>query len=275
MEKALKDTLLELANTLVDIVKKDDVEKATCASSPKEDKQREDNEKFEWFLSQLTYENSHNSDKLDGTNPIYVYWSGGFDSTALVLALWRKYRTTIHTISIVHKWVPTSKRDKAARTRLMKIFAERGIKIENTEINVDRHGVCDGRGLGQPGVWLSQLGNIASSNINVCFGYVRGDDIWHYIKSFRKVWEGFNEIREAKNSSLCFPIEFVDKLDILRYIKQEGLDKICNYCERDDDDYLGEAEPCGTCHSCTVHNIAIKELEKLEEKENAEKDKSN
>lgn len=264
---------LEIIDKVEKLLKESEVEKATetlreyrsILTEGDENKSKTENEEFEWFLSKLDSSWGHpNSDILDFSDKeIWVYWSGGFDSTALVTALWRKYKKTIHTFSVFHEWIPNKYADRNARKRLLKEFKKRNWDIENHELELKDEYVGDNNGLGQPPIWLAALAIAARGNNRVyCYGYVQGDDFWHYVAPFKGVFEGVCQILGNKNSMIAFPLEFVDKVDIIRYIQQEKLDGVCSYCEQETDE-LADEEPCGCCHSCERHQSALREIEMM------------
>ena len=240
----------------------------TCLDQVSSVKDKE-NENFQWFLGKLDHDAfapSPNSDDVDlGDKEIWVYWSGGYDSTALVTALWRKYNKPIHTFSVFHNLIPNKYSDRKARRLLLKEFRKRNWEIGNVELELKDEYYGGNNGLGQPAVWLSALGAVLRSNDRaICFGYVRYDDIWHYIEPFKNIFNSFCSILGSKGHALLFPLEFVEKKDIIKYLKQEGLDHLCNCCEQETDEFAAD-EPCGHCSSCMRHQQALEELEKEEQ----------
>lgn len=181
---------------------------------------------------------------------IVVYWSGGCDSTALLFWLANKFpERSIKAVSFNMENVMNSKADKYAREELKLRFRQLGIdNIWFTESDASLSYVGNNGGLGQPPMWLSFLPTVISTDSSVMFGYIKGDDIWHFINPFKRVFYGLCEIMQS-NSKCYFPLEFVDKKGVVRYLKKYDLLQYCNWCENRQ---LGSKleEPCGTCPSC-------------------------
>lgn len=204
------------------------------------------------------------SDLVD--DEITVIWSGGCDSTALLYCLANLYPfKTIYARSIYLKEARSKDIDKKNREKLKKIFQKQGLNIDYVETVVDVENGMIGNtatgGLAQPMVWLSMLSLINNSS-TICFGYIRGDDIWHYIENFKGVFNNMAKLNESA-AKLCLPLEWTTKEQVLEYLDTYNLLKYCNWCECD--------TPCGTCKDC----ISIEHYNrmKLENSYNKEKKK--
>ena len=105
-------------------------------------------------------------------------------------------------------------------------------------------------------VIASMLMAISHEDAMIFCGYVKGDDIWHFISDFRKMFEGMKHMVES-NATLHFPYEFRDKLSIYQLaIKSELLPYIW-WCE-ENFSYTKTPEgrkPCGKCASCRSMNL--------------------
>ena len=200
---------------------------------------------------------------------IWVYWSGGFDSTAILLSLCKTFPDkTINTFSIEHECVGSGKADRAARIRIRKELRKRGYKISSHDVKIDNY-YGAGYGLSQPVIWFSQIGHIIGQAGVICFGYIRGDDFWHYQEAAKLILRGYNMFKDVntEETKILMPLEWKEKKDIIKYLRKNNLDTLCNYCEGNQNDELGEEEPCHKCHSCKVHDEAIRELEEIEKAE--------
>ena len=128
---------------------------------------------------------------------IWVYWSGGFDSTAILLALCKTFPDkTINTFSIEHECVGSGKADRAARIRIRKELRKRGYKISSHDVKIDNY-YGAGYGLSQPVIWFSQIGHIIGQAGVICFGYIRGDDFWHYQEAAKLILRGYNMFKDV------------------------------------------------------------------------------
>lgn len=179
---------------------------------------------------------------------IIVIWSGGCDSTALLYNIACKFPEKRITAYSVISYTGSRKTDRKCRERLKKRFKEDGIT------NIDyKTVVCQVSpfsqnigGLAQPCVWLSVLPSVLCRQAQlVCFGYIRGDDIWHYKEHFKKTFDGMKALLDS-DAELCFPLEWKDKQDILHYLDEHNLIDLCNWCEYADTYENG----CGSCKDC-------------------------
>lgn len=197
---------------------------------------------------------------------LVVVWSGGMDSTALLYCLAHKYPETAITALSVNGYTGSRDTDKKCREQLKKRFKKENLNIEYVEVdyNLRYCGIQNG-GIGQPLVWLAAISSaVVGMNNKVCFGYIRGDDIWHYKEYFKNV---FYNMRKFVNSDaeLSFPLEFITKEDIIAYLKQHDLFDLCNCCEHADN-YDGKG--CGTCKDCKA--VKYYELESAQKSEKSQ-----
>ena len=201
-------------------------------------------EKFNWEI------NSGNVNELKD-RPIYVLWSGGLDSTALLYCLCHVFPDVyITAVSINLKGAKSHKTDKKCRQELKRRFKKEGLKIVYQESTVDLNvGVGVFGGLEQPNMWLMSLCfmSYTDNNAAVCFGYIQNDIIWHYMEYFKKAFYNLNMVTGNTNVSLYLPLGQITKQEIIDYMKQYNLFDLCNYCEFTDE-YDGK--PCGQCKDC-------------------------
>lgn len=221
-----------------------------------------------WFLNSMNYTPS---------GDVVVPWSGGCDSTALLYCLAKCYPTiTIYAYSI---YADTGCRnaDKVCREVLKEIFAERGLtNIEYADVECSGKFQTGVSGLGQPTIWVTLLPYLATTD-EVCFAYIRGDDIWHYKHNFVEAYKNICAIREIQ-PKLYFPMEWISKQDILHYLDSENLLQYCNTCEHADehskDGEIGRCKYCKDCKELTyfmehkddepIKDITIEEIKEEE-----------
>lgn len=187
---------------------------------------------------------------------IKVIWSGGYDSTCLLhaLAKWFPDKQII-AISVYCDCIANKKRDNKARTKIKQLFKKQGIKnilYRQVYIKLPALGCCNG--LAQPAIWLSIIPYTTFGDYSaVCFGYIREDDIWHFIEPFKQVFYNMAKITQNNKAQLYFPLEFTSKVDVLSYLKYHGLFDACSTCEQED---FNNDKPCGVCASCKKHKAA-------------------
>lgn len=97
--------------------------------------------------------------------PIYVLWSGGMDSTALLYALAKTFSTRknpIYAISILADCVVSSQKERWFRKQQKKIFKKEKLNIKYINIEIKNaygsYNTENARGpMLQPVLWLSSL----------------------------------------------------------------------------------------------------------------------
>lgn len=194
---------------------------------------------------------------------IFVLWSGGCDSTALVLYLWEKFHKTINLVSIHYERFGSYPVDIIAQKRLLKIFKKRKMSVNYITFEIKEDGdyddYCNHAGITQPQVFLSAMANfIRGNNRLISFGYIKNDDIWHFMDKFNNIFENINLMSKA-NATLYLPFEWIEKKYILWYLHEHKLLKYCSYCQ-----YPGytDKKPCNNCSSCNLHNSALEYCKK-------------
>lgn len=216
--------------------------------------------------------NIYNSDDLFKENTSIVFWTGGWDSTALLYKMAIDYGTEerpIIALSINADCIRQSYIEKRHRDILKDILLNKGLHINFQEIEIN-YTIADlsslkltYAGLAQPNLLLSSMWELFSyKDINVCLGYVREDDIWHYISEFKKVFYNMAKI-QMSNAKLCLPLEWVSKDDIMDYLNSIDLFGYTWYCEYPDEN----GKPCNECASCKKVNkiISYRLMEKYDE----------
>lgn len=185
-----------------------------------------------------------------------ILWSGGCDSTLMLYY----EATTAHAagepmpsaLSIDYDDQLANTRSQAnARAALLKEFGRRGLRIPATTLTISKQGNLwverhEGGGLIQPLWWLSLAQTFLKPEEDLYLAYIRGDDIWHYREHLVAAFVA-GQAMLKKTGKLCLPFEWVEKQDVLKELKQAGLDKLCWYCECAE---RGAAKPCGWCPSC-------------------------
>lgn len=197
---------------------------------------------------------------------IVVLWSGGYDSTALLHALAIKYPDKrITALSFYVDRISNKKRDARARQRIKQIFKEQQINnVSFVECALKIRHVDNGYGLGQPPIWLMGIGMaLYGSDKAICLGYIKEDDLWHYIQYFKEAFNGMKYILDSSNSELFFPLEWTNKMKVLSYLKAAKLLEACSTCEYENDN---ATEPCHNCISCKKYEHALQELEIYEQR---------
>lgn len=176
-----------------------------------------------------------------------VVWSGGCDSTLILNDLLVAGRDDVRTVAINHKQVGNNPESKAARQKIIKHFAKKKITWEHEEVEIDTYGGHQNGGTIQPCIWLLNATCNLKANEDLYMGYIRGDDVWHYMEQVRSI---FNNIQYMthKTGRLQLPLEWERKKDIKKRLNQTGLLNLVWWCESP-----VKGKPCNKCCSCKVH----------------------
>jgi len=187
-----------------------------------------------------------------------IVWSGGFDSTAIVLEYIRQQKE-FQTVYIQidnnkDKMMFEESRRNTIRSLLPLEFRDKLIP-SLTYLDVDRHIIH------QSFHWLNMLFyGISTCDCfdNIAFGYVRGDDFWHkrhdFEKTFEHIWNLCCKDNCMKQPNLIYPLEWLNKEDILTkcYLNDSMGREIFEYTWTCEIPQLkdGIYESCNECNSC-------------------------
>lgn len=152
-----------------------------------------------------------------------LVWSGGFDSTALLLSKmfcpsYGEQNILWNVISFRSDYIPCSKSDADARLNIRQLLSQTDQykRFNFIEIELSWNDVSDCKGQ-QCNAWFKNvLKNIKlEKDNNFFFGYVRYDDFYHEKHETLKIFK-------EKSSDDCnivahFPFEWERKHDILKY----------------------------------------------------------
>ena len=183
-----------------------------------------------------------------------LVWSGGLDSTSILLDHAEK-RIPIDTIYIsLENNEVKSKREIEARSKIKEILkTEFFYNFEDHEIKINALRF-DGNSslsiLSQAPIWILSLLGFGKTREydEILFGYVRGDDFWHYkhnfIKAFKYLW-----LCDSKIPELKYPLEWNFKDTLLPVYKTnhvfEKIFDLITTCESN-----GDEDNCGNCDPC-------------------------
>ena len=208
---------------------------------------------------------------LDGLNQhetIYICWSGGCDSTALLYYIANNYKQhNIVAITLRDTYNNSEVADSIAREKLKKHFdklAEQDvlspIVFRTIEFN---GGAINTNGLVQPAQWALLTNMFLDTNSSILFSYIREDDFWHYKQQFCGILDNLFSMRCVDTGNYrCkyyFPLEWTNKEDIIKYLKEKNLFQYCNYCEQPTG--KNRNTPCKACHSCKSVQHVLRDIE--------------
>lgn len=204
-------------------------------------------------------------------NLMLILWSGGLDSTYLLLTkLLEKQITSdsivastpIRTLSLNQKQIGGNANDLIARNKITDELKNLGYEFERIECAVQydnsEHGIQPAGfdGLVQPPIWLFMGLVHASEHENLAIGYVLGDHCMEYLPYLRHTTDDYNYITK-KDIQLDFPLKDKHKWEImLQWRKSPQIKHFLEmvwYCDNQSE--AGQ-DPCGKCSSCTQHKAA-------------------
>ncbi len=212
-----------------------------------------------------------------------IVWSGGFDSTALILdCIQKNIAFDIIYIKLINNEIKTKieiyTRDLIKEKLSIYPVVNDSIDIIPMEIDISHQNL-----LSQPWIWLFGLTYFISSSIyiqlskfekniqtysEVLMGYIRGDCFWHISQQFKKNYYSLMSLSQIEDSSLIpklvFPFEWMKKEDLYEIYKikplfQEVMDLTwtCENPKLLNNNYV-------ECCKCTTCQNRIEMLKKLE-----------
>lgn len=191
-----------------------------------------------------------------------VLWSGGLDSTALVIDLLYKGDIDVMYVDLDNNKI-LQRHEKKAIKKLKRIIEDAnppGEIINEHSFGYDY--IEPSKSVyAQPALWITAAAFIADvrHHTSVNIAYIKHDDAWHYKTEIINTYNAMNVLICDGNT---VPLEFlfewstkqniVDNLKDFVYYKQ--IMQTIRYCE------ANSKEQCGKCHSCVRHTSEIKEV---------------
>jgi 7-cyano-7-deazaguanine synthase in queuosine biosynthesis len=193
---------------------------------------------------------------MDTKRPL-VLWSGGLDSTVLVMKKLLEGDIDILYVNLRNNIIQ-QKYERKAIAKLKAIIKDdpkfKGRIIEEHRFKYGTLRVSK-QVFAQPALWVHAAAFINNVNIHssVCIAYVKHDDVWHYKQQVQEAYKAMNNlICDGEMAPLEFPLEWETK----KYLKN-WLDYNTDYCNRImnliyycEDGVKGN---CGECISCKRH----------------------
>jgi 7-cyano-7-deazaguanine synthase in queuosine biosynthesis len=179
----------------------------------------------------------------------FVVWSGGFDSTLVLQRLCEmgtaQDRVCVISIILANHNTDNTPCEQKARKQLQKLFQKDGW-FNFYEIIYDPARLSIMSNLPLQTLWFLLTLPFLKKNDNIYFGYIRGDDFWHYKQDFLDLIEAYKKLNNL-DFNVIFPLEWMEKCAVIRELKP----KYRRYCWTCDSP-TEEGRPCGKCHPCVV-----------------------
>lgn len=184
------------------------------------------------------------------TKKVLVSWTGGLDSTYLVLSLLKQdfYVNTVYSEIVGN--VNQSIREKNAINNIVQYFNNYNNYLGHKEIKT--YCVLNNMYFQQFPSILQGLLSTYDEHDEVAIGYVMNDDIVSFIPDIIKIWNSYKNICHDKFPKIVFPIVKKNKKHIYLNTPKEYL-KFVVWCERSDN----KKTNCGKCDSCRRMNDVI------------------
>lgn len=154
---------------------------------------------------------------VDSKPPITVIWSGGFDSTAVIIKYLEEGRE-VRVVSVSLSNNPNQARaEKDARRNITKLLSDEfPNKLIPSEDIVWPEVTCSIGGLSQPPIWL-YVAAMHASTTEVAFGWVKeADDIWHYRECIFRLPSAIDAFT-GKTTTILIPFEWITKKELIDY----------------------------------------------------------
>jgi 7-cyano-7-deazaguanine synthase in queuosine biosynthesis len=178
-------------------------------------------------------------------NNVVVSWSGGFDSTYMIIEL-LKNGNRVTAIQIVSPSLVNSQIE-SERTKLITPLLQKLGTFRHCVVKQDYE---SGDTFLLPQLPLF-LFNLALSTTNehdkVCIGYIMNDDAISFIPEIKKIWKSLGLMK--KLPVLDFPLMKTKKETVISYLlyNHKEIYDLCWCCESD------FSVMCGECASCKRH----------------------
>ncbi len=195
-----------------------------------------------------------------------VVWSGGLDSTLLLAhELATQPRGGVKAITLAgHLQLPHDQLacERVARAEFKKWARARGWKFRHETVRVKTSGNIH-NDVGQSGIWLSHLMPYLQGGDTALFGYIRGDDFWHWRHLFVAAFGALAASHFVGSSLLVnFPLEWHRKRDVVEGARLYRLPRRCWWtCEKPVGDERNRR--CGRCSKCRESKRAKVDLRDL------------
>lgn len=198
------------------------------------------------------------------SNPIVV-WSGGWDSTLVLMDTLRYNNKQVDAISFTLPGISALKMEceKIARKRFLEWLRVEhpsySVNCKTIDFIYDEISIIPYGDFPQQVIWTILSSIFAPNDATVLFGFIQGDHYWGIEHSLH---EASKQICSAMKKTVTWknPLKSFYKYEVIQSIHQLGLQDICWTCENPQ--IL--MQPCGVCETCWKHKMALKECEMRE-----------
>lgn len=192
-----------------------------------------------------------------------VLWSGGLDSTALVIDELLKGDIDIAFIKLNNNDFQQYYEYKAMRK--LRLIIDDIPELKGKIINEKQFGYeqinCDKNVFAQPTLWSFAVNFLSNPDIHssIKIAYVKYDDVWHFKHELMEFYKSTHNLlcNEEELIPIEFPYEWNTKSEIVELLENKIIysKQILNliyYCESN------ISKKCGECNSCIRHKKELK-----------------
>lgn len=200
--------------------------------------------------------------KYDGIDENVVVFSGGFDSTLILVDLLEKgIKPRLLTFRCKQFGEARHFTSEIAAQENILEYLAKNYNYEPKRNYLTLEGdIIDWNGtephLFQQPFMLSMVSMCGRNNACYHFGYHRGDDFWHSSHNILAAQEHLLAVTGQKNIMFSFPLQFLTKADIIRKLNRYHFPtELCTFCYSPS--YKGR---CGKCVACQTYEKAMSEI---------------
>jgi 7-cyano-7-deazaguanine synthase in queuosine biosynthesis len=188
-----------------------------------------------------------------------VSFSGGFDSTLVLADLCREASKgeVIQAVSFLCNITGSGKNHREHESQILiinelrKLYPDIVIKHETISISTC-YSVGDAynnKGLAQPILWMCNLIPLLKDEDEVYFGYIHGDDFYHFQQHAIDLFNAGCALQDNKDIKLMLPLRFTPKNEVLR-ILSKNYPSLFDYCISCESESYSGNKVCGNCTPC-------------------------
>lgn len=201
-----------------------------------------------------------------------VLWTGGMDSTLILLDLYRKLKDSTYNFYVLsfscNRFGEANKSEleKKCRENIIKKYHLERLKFINVDLNFNSNDFL-GRypGLIQQPIILTLASIFAPEDSVIYAGYHKGDDFFAIAPDLIQSNSGMLKSLGGKRISFDFPLKWLTKGNIYNILKHSKVADDCQYCEFPEGI---DGKPCNQCVPCYTLNLAKQEIEYRKKIEN-------